>query len=175
MAIVALSLVRPTSAATAAATDAQRAAFKQAYATAQQQGGNAWRAQALGLHDYVLYPYLEAAALRHDLATLDLARVQGYLAAHPGLLPADDLRRAFLGELARRQDWTGFLALYQDGLGDALTCDALQARMAQGQPLNFDRDLAALWDKPGLPNACDKVLSAAHDAGLLTDARLWTR
>lgn len=175
MAIVALSLVRPTSAATAAATDAQRAAFKQAYATAQQQGGNAWRAQALGLHDYVLYPYLEAAALRHDLATLDLARVQGYLAAHPGLLPADDLRRAFLGELARRQDWTGFLALYQDGLGDALTCDALQARMAQGQPLNFDRDLAALWQKPSLPSACDPVQSAAHDAGLLTPTRLWAR
>lgn len=175
MAIVALSLMRPASAATAASTAAQRAAFKQAYATAQQQGGNAWRAQAQGLHDYVLYPYLEAAALRHDLATLDLARVQGYLAAHPSLLPADDLRRAFLGELARRQDWTGFLALYQDGLGDALTCDALQARMAQGQPLNFDRDLAALWQKPSLPGACDPVQSAAHDAGLLTPTRLWAR
>ena len=77
--------MRPASAATAAATDAQRAAFKQAYTTAQQQGGDAWRAQAQGLRDYVLYPYLEAAALRHDLSTLDLARVQGYLAAHPGL------------------------------------------------------------------------------------------
>ena len=175
MAVVALSLMRPAVAATAAATDAQRAAFKQAYATAQQQGGDAWRAQAQGLRDYVLYPYLEAAALRHDLSTLDLARVQGYLAAHPGLLPADDLRRAFLGELARRQDWTGFLALYQDGLGDALTCDALQARMAQGQPLNFDRDLAALWQKPSLPGACDPVLGAAHDAGMLTPTRLWAR
>lgn len=176
MAIAVLALVHGASAAaTTAPTDAQRAAFKQAYATAQQQGGDAWRGQAQGLRDYVLYPYLEAAALRHDLATLDLARVQSYLTRYPAMIPADDLRRAFLGELARRQDWSGFLALYQDGLGDALTCDALQARMAQGQPLDFDRDLAALWQKPALPGACDPVLGAAHDAGLLTPTRLWAR
>ncbi len=175
MAIVVLAFVRtPLASAAAIPTDAQRAAFKQAYATAQQ-GGDAWRAQAQGLRDYVLYPYLEAAALRHDLATLDRARVQGYLSRYPAMIPADDLRRAFLGELARRQDWTGFLALYQDGLGDALTCDALQARMAQGQRLDFDRDLAALWQKPSLPHACDPVLAAAHDAGLLTPTRLWRR
>lgn len=176
IAIVVLALVRSTSAsAVAAPTDAQRAAFRQAYAIAQQQGGDAWRAQAQELRDYVLYPYLEAAALEHDLAALDLAHVQAYLSRHPGLIPADDLRRAFLGELARRQDWAGFLTLYRDGLGDALTCDALQARMAQGQPLEFDRDLAALWQKPSLPNACDPVLAAAHDAGLLTPTRLWAR
>ncbi|MGA0587191.1 transglycosylase SLT domain-containing protein [Dyella sp. KRB-257] len=176
IAIVVLALVRSASASAAdASTDARRAAFKQAYATAQQQGGDAWRAQARGLRDYVLYPYLEAAALEHDLATLDLARVQAYLSRHPGSIPADDLRRAFLGELARRQDWTGFLALYRGGLGDALTCDALQAHMAQGQRLDFDRDLAALWQKPSLPDACDPVLAAAHEAGLLTPTRLWAR
>lgn len=176
LAMVVLTLVRSTSAIAAdTPTDAQRAAFEQAYATAQQQGGDAWRAQAQGLRHYVLYPYLEAAALEHDLATLDLARVQAYLTRYPAMIPADDLRRAFLGELARRQDWTGFLALYRDGLGDALSCDALQARMAQGQPLDFDRDLAALWQKPSLPNACDPVLGAAHDVGLLTPSRLWAR
>lgn len=176
LAMVVLTLVRSTSATAAdTPTDAQRAAFEQAYATAQQQGGDAWRAQAQGLRHYVLYPYLEAAALEHDLATLDLARVQAYLSRHPGLIPAEDLRRAFLGELARRQDWAGFLALYRDGLGDTLACDALQAHMAQGRPLDFDRDLAALWQKPSLPNACDPVLAAAHDAGLLTPSRLWAR
>ena len=47
--------------------------------------------------------------------------------------------------------------------------------MAGGARLDFDRDLATLWKKPSLPNACDPVLSAAHDQGLLTPARLWTR
>jgi soluble lytic murein transglycosylase len=153
---------------------AQRAAFKQAYAAAQQ-GGDGWRPLAGGLRDYPLYPYLQAAALQHDIQQIDRASVESYLAQYPDWIPAADLRRAFLRELARRQDWGTFLALYQPGLGDTLACDALQARLAGGGTLDFERDLAGLWAKPNLPDACDPVLAAAHDQGLLTDARLWTR
>lgn len=154
--------------------DAQRAAFRQAYAAAQQ-GGDGWRSLASGLRDYPLYPYLQAAALQHDIRQLDRASVESYLAQYPDWIPAADLRRAFLLELARRQDWSTFLALYQSGLGDTLACDALQARLAGGGTLEFERDLAALWTRPSLPDACDPVLAAAHDQGLLTEARLWTR
>ena len=153
---------------------AQRAAFRQAYAAAQQ-GGDGWRPLASGLRDYPLYPYLQAAALQHDIQQIDRASVESYLAQYPDWIPAADLRRAFLRELARRQDWGTFLALYQPGLDDALACDALQARLAGGGTLDFERDLAGLWAKPDLPDACGPVLAAAHDQGLLTDARLWTR
>jgi soluble lytic murein transglycosylase len=155
-------------------TDAQRAAFKQAYAAARQ-GGDGWRALAGNLADYPLYPYLEAAALTHDLRQLDRAPVDAYLKRYPDLIPAADLRRDYLLELMRRKDWTTFQSLYQPGLGDALACGALQARLAQGARLDFERDLAALWGKPSLPNACDPVIAAAHDQGLLTPARLWER
>ena len=155
-------------------TTAQRAAFKQAYAAAQQ-GGDDWRGLATGLHDYPLYPYLQAAALEHDIQQIDLATVESYLKQYPDWIPAADLRRDFLLELARRQDWNGFLALYQPGINDALSCDALQAQLASGSTLDFDKDLAVLWAKPNLPNACDPVLNTAHDQGLLTSARLWTR
>lgn len=160
--------------AAAAPNTAQRDAFRQAYAAAQQ-GGAGWRSLAAGLRDYPLYPYLPAAALEHDIRQTDLATVQAYLATYPDALPAADLRRDFLLELARRQDWNDFLALYQPGLGEALGCDALQARLARGDTLDFDPDLAALWARPSLPDACDPVLAAAHDQGLLTPARLWTR
>jgi soluble lytic murein transglycosylase len=153
---------------------AQRAAFRQAYAAAQQ-GGDGWQSLAGGLRDYPLYPYLQAAALQHDIQQIDRASVESYLTQYPDWIPAADLRRAFLRELARRQDWGTFLALYQPGLGDTLACDALQARLAGGGTLDFERDLADLWAKPNLPDACDPVLAAAHDQGLLTDARLWTR
>ena len=168
-------------------TEAQRAAFKQAYATAQQ-GGDAWRAQAQNLAGYPLYPYLEAAALTHDLRQLDRAPVDAYLKRYPDLIPASDLRRDYLLELARRKDWATFQSLYQPGLGDALACDALQARLAQSAPaaatssasaagakLDFQRDLATLWNKPNLPNACDPVIAAAREQGLLTAQRLWER
>jgi soluble lytic murein transglycosylase len=154
---------------------AQRAAFRQAWDAATQQGGDGWRALAAGLRDYPLYPYLPFAALEHDIRTVDLPTVQAYLRQYPDLIPAQDLRRDFLQELARRKDWNGFLALYQPGINATLACDALQAKLAGGAPLDFQRDLADLWARPGLPGACDPVLQAAHDQGLLTDARLWTR
>jgi len=173
LALVALGLGAATT-AVADGTDAERLRFRQAYASAQQ-GGDAWRAQAAGLEGYVLFPYLEAASLEHDLRTLDRARVDAYLARYPGLIPAADLRRDFLGELARRKDWTTFAAMYQPGLGDALSCFALQGRLSRNEPLVFERDLADLWKKASLPNACDPVIAAAHDQGLLTPDRLWSR
>jgi soluble lytic murein transglycosylase len=163
-----------TAQAVGSSATAQRAAFKQAYAAAQQ-GGDDWRNLATGLRDYPLYPYLQAAALEHDIQQTDRTTVESYLKQYPDWIPAADLRRDFLLELARRQDWNDFLALYQPGINDALSCDALQARLANGGTLDFEQDLAALWAKPNLPSACDPVLNAAHDQGLLTTARLWTR
>ncbi|UPG94095.1 transglycosylase SLT domain-containing protein [Luteibacter aegosomatissinici] len=162
-------------AAQAEGTDTQRTRFRQAYATASQQGGDAWRAQAAGLETYAIYPYIEAAALTHDLRTLDSARVQDYLRRYPGMIPAADLRRDFLGELARRKDWASFTAMYQPGLGDSLTCYNLQAKLARGEKLVFETDMADLWRKASLPNSCDPVIAAAHDQGLLTNDRLWSR
>ncbi|MDE3210577.1 MAG: transglycosylase SLT domain-containing protein [Pseudomonadota bacterium] len=155
-------------------TTDQRAAFKQAYAAARQ-GGDGWRALARGLRDYPLYPYLQEAALEHDIQQTDLATVTAYLRQYPDGIPAADLRRAFLLELARRRNWAGFMALYQPGLGVTLSCDALQAKLAGGGQLDFDNDLARLWSRSNLPGACDPVLDAAHEQGLLSRARLWTR
>ena len=100
-------------------TEAQRTAFKQAYAAAQQ-GGDGWRTAASTPQDYPLYPYLEATSLTHDIRQIQRPQVEDYLKRYPGLLPAADLRRDFLAELARRQDWDTFLAMYQPGLGDAV-------------------------------------------------------
>jgi soluble lytic murein transglycosylase len=151
----------------------QRAQFKQAYAAAQK-GGDGWRALAAGLKGYPLYPWLGAAALEHDLRTLDPAPVRAYLKRYPDLLPAYDLRRHYLAELARRKDWADFQALYKPDMGNALTCDALQARMAHGESVHWS-DLAELWKSPSLPNSCDPVQNWAQAHGLLTRERLWAR
>lgn len=155
-------------------TDAQRDAFKRAYASAQQ-GGDGWRTLAGNLANYPLYPYLEAAALTHDLRQLDRKPIDDYLQRYPGLIPANDLRRDFLLEVARREDWETFLSMYQPGMGDTLSCYALRAQMSRGVALDFDRDLSTLWTRANLPNACDPVINAAHDQGLLTGPRLWAR
>lgn len=151
----------------------QRAAFRAAYAAATQ--GQPWQPLAQGLAGYPLYPYLEAAQLQHDIKTVAPAQVQAYLQRYAGLIPAKDVRRAELEWSAQQKDWATFTRFYQPGLGDALACDALQAKLASGTPLDFDRDLAALWQKTSLPSACTPVLDAAFAQGLLTPARVWAR
>lgn len=151
----------------------QRDAFRAAYAVARKGGD--WRPLAKGLETYPLYPYLEAAALQHDIQTAPRAEVDAYLQRYDGTIPADDLRGAELRWLAKQRDWTGFQHFYRPGLGDTLTCHALQARIAQGEPLDFDRDLAELWQDTSLPSACQPVLNAAFVQGLLTPQRVWDR
>lgn len=151
----------------------QRDAFRAAYAAAQN--GQDWRALAQGLQDYPLYPYLEAAALQHDIKTASTAQIDAYLQRYAGMIPADDVRKAELGWSAEQKDWANFRHFYQPGLGDTLTCDALQATLAQGKPLDFDRDLAALWQQTSAPSACTPVFAAAAAQGLLTPQRVWDR
>jgi soluble lytic murein transglycosylase len=151
----------------------QREAFRAAYTAAFN--GQDWRPLAKGLESYPLYPYLEAAALEHDLAHADRAEIAAYLARYPDLIPAQDLRRDELTQLAKQQDWNDFLSFYRPGLGNALTCDALEAKLAQGGKLDFKQDLAALWDKSSLPDECESVLDMAHAQGLLTPQRVWAR
>ena len=148
----------------------QRETFRAAWAAAQQ-GDPGWKKRARGLDDYPLYPYLPAAALEHDLENASAAQVQDYLDRYPGLIPARDLRRDYLLLLAQRSDWTTFRAFYHPGLGDTLACRDIEARWAAGARLDFERDLAALWDQPSLPAACAGALDLAAQAGLLTPAR----
>jgi soluble lytic murein transglycosylase len=175
IAVLTLFLAAPcgSAQAPAPATAQQRDAFRAAYAAAQN--GQDWQALAQGLKDYPLYPYLEAAALQHDIKTVSTTAVDAYLQRYAGMIPATDLRKAELGWLAQQKDWAGFQHFYQPGLGDTLTCDALQANLAQAKPLDFQRDLASLWQQTRLPSACAPVLDAAATQGLLTSDRVWGR
>ncbi len=176
-AVVALSTIAAVATAQAPAPaptrQQQRDAFRTAYAAAE--AGQDWRPFAKGLQDYPLYPYLEAAALQHDIKTATPAAIDAYLARYPDLIPAGDLRNAALRWTAQQKDWATFRHFYEPGLGDTFTCDALQANLADGKRLDFDRDLAQLWQRTQLPSACTPVLQAAAAQGLLTPQRVWDR
>ncbi|HEX5353725.1 MAG TPA: transglycosylase SLT domain-containing protein [Rhodanobacteraceae bacterium] len=151
----------------------QRGAFRAAYAAARN--GQDWRPLAKGLLHYPLYPYLEAAALQHDIQTATPAEIDTYLQRYAGMIPADDLRKAELRWQAEQKNWKTFRHFYRPDLGDTLSCDALQANLAAGKHLDFERDLAPLWQQAGLPSACTPVLDAAAAQGLLTSQRVWDR
>lgn len=156
----------------------QRAQFRSALAIAAKPPESAWKRYAAALEEarYPLTPYVELAALRPRVAKLARAEVEAFLKRWPDTLPARDLREAYLRELARRGDWTGFRAMWQDSADRELRCNALQARLAAGEKLDFARDLDALWQgSRALPAACDPVLAAAHRGGVITDAQIRDR
>ncbi|HEY6893491.1 MAG TPA: transglycosylase SLT domain-containing protein [Rhodanobacteraceae bacterium] len=154
----------------------QRDQFRAAYAAVQRTPPGEWKKLASGLDDYPLYPYLEAAVLRRNLAKASRADVERFLKRWPDSLPESDLRAAYLRELARRGEWSTFRAFWNGSRDRDLVCDALAARLAAGEKLDYANDIAPLWTNPrALPGACDGVLANARTSGTLTDALVWTR
>jgi soluble lytic murein transglycosylase len=154
----------------------QREQFRSAYAAAQRTPPGEWKKLATGLDDYPLYPYLEAAVLRRSIAKASRADVERFLKRWPDSLPESDVRDAYLRELARRGEWSTFRTFWKSSRDRDLQCDALAARIAAGEKLDYANDIAPLWTNPRtLPGACDGVLANARANGLVTDALVWTR
>ena len=154
----------------------QREQFRAAYAAASRTPPGEWRKLAGGLESYPLYPYLEAAALRRNIAKTQHADIERFLARWPDTLAASDVRDAYLRELARVGDWTTFRKQWKGSRDRDLQCDALAARAAAGEKLDFTADIEPLWTNlKTLPDACAIPLAGARANGLITDERVWKR
>jgi len=162
--------------ATAQDRSTQREEFRSAYAAASRTPPGEWKKLAGALQDYPLYPYLESTALRRTIGKASRADIERFLAHWPDSLPENDVREAWLRELARRGDWTSFRTFWKGSRDRDLQCDALRARLAAGDKLDFVADIQPLWTNPRtLPAACDPVIAVVRGNGTLTDARVWDR
>lgn len=156
----------------------QRVQFREALATAAKPPEGAWKRLSAGLEEagYPLTPYIELAALRLRIGQLEPGEVERFLGHWPDSLAASDLREAYLRELARRNDWTAFRALWRDNPARDLRCNELQARLAGGAKLDYAADIDVLWQgSQALPGACDAVLRAARQGGALSEAHVRER
>lgn len=161
------------SAAAAAPGDETRAAFAAALARAES-GAPAGPADE-ALRGYVLYPYLEAARLRAQLARgtqVDEA-AQDWLASNPGLPITREVRREWLASLAARQDWARFLAAFEPALEDAaLECHRFQAWIETGGYPELRDELLAMWMTGAqMPQSCVAPFGWLRAQGLLTAER----
>lgn len=147
-----------------------RAQFLVAHAQARR--GLDWRAAATGLEDYPLWPYLEAAALRHQPARHTLTTVQDFLAAYGDTPPGKRVRQDVLLAWAKAQRWSDFLAIHQAGVADGkLQCHAWTARwQATPQAIEALREAAGLWrSTPRVEPACAPAFAALEASGQLAD------
>jgi len=156
--------------------DAQRPQLRAALEAAES--GRFDAARYAGLQSHPVWPWIEYAALSHDIATLSDAQAWDFLQRRQDLPVAGLFRGQWLAELARRQDWPAFLATWQPRENVALRCDELQARRATGNAdAQWTADAQAIWLSSGksLPDACDPVFAALDGAGGLTPPLRWQR
>lgn len=144
---------------------AARAEFLAAY-TAANEGRSPAGDDSAALLAYPLYPYLQAARLRRELAqpspAADLdARIAALLASSGDALAMRELRRAWLLSLADRGDWAAFLANYSETTADAtLRCQALNAKLALNPTPALSQPITELWlSGEKSPAACDGVFA----------------
>jgi soluble lytic murein transglycosylase len=127
------------------------------------------------LRSYVIYDYLAAARLRHELELhpgdeLDAA-IDTFLSAHARQPVSRSLRHDWLANLAERRRWDWFLPRSGDVSDPALICDRLQARLDTGDLKGLGSDVLVRWNLPQKqPHECDAVFAWLRQQGLISPA-----
>jgi soluble lytic murein transglycosylase len=87
------------------------------------------------LREHELFPYVEYWRLSMDIEQAWPNQIQAFLSKTDGMLVAERMRAKWLRELARREQWTDFLAMSRQlsTWDTELTCYSLQARIALGE------------------------------------------
>ena len=154
----------------------QRARFVQAEAALRKGDRARFRSLRDTLSDYPLYPYLLFADLSRRLGSARSAEVEAFLERHADTPLAWQLRRAWLGQLARRGDWQGYLAAYDGSSEATLRCQWLRALIDADRADEAMPHVEALWLVGySQPPACDPVFAAWRAGGYLTRERVWHR
>lgn len=166
---------------------AQRQAFLAAERLLTRDGGvadrTAYRALALTLGGYPLYPYLQARNLRQRLAAgvaeakqLD-DEVGAFLQRYDGLPPADRLRAAWVEHLAAARRWAQLLRVLPDGIGDARPeCWRRRALLHSGRVDEALQGIEKVWlVGRSQPDNCDPLFARWRERGGFTAERVWRR
>jgi len=154
-----------------------RREFIAAYEAAASGTSLAVPADSLALQAYVLYPYLQAARIEHELARTDASwstldeRAQRFLSAHGAKPVARIVRRALLASLGRRAQWKAFVDNYDAAAANiALECQSFNARIALGDTVDLDSVIIARWLSPyKLPRECEPAFQWLRAKGSLSD------
>jgi soluble lytic murein transglycosylase len=128
------------------------------------------------LNNYPLYPYLVYDDLLLKLKTLPKKEVDAFLQNYAQSLLAEDLRTAWLRELAKQKKWQWYLDYYKDSKNIQLQCYYAAALLQLGASEKAYQRARSLWlSGYSRPNACDSVFAAWMKTGALTNTLVWQR
>jgi soluble lytic murein transglycosylase len=153
-----------------------RAQFLDARKALNENRMDSYRKLARKLRDYPLYPYLEYWELRDRLTRAGNREVQAFLRRYDDQPVAARMRRAWLYQLARRQDWKRYLDVYEGGQPAELQCYRLQAKLHTGDHESLVDAALPLWLVGySQDSACDPVFEYLEEKDRLTSGLVWER
>lgn len=122
------------------------------------------------LKSYPLYPYLEYRQISQDMSQLTVKQVDDFLATHPTLPSSRSLQSNFLNELARREDWKGFLHFASEPPKSlSQRCNYYYAKWSTGNKTEALAETSGIWlSSSSLPDDCDKLFAVWRSAGKQT-------
>lgn len=139
-------------------------------------------AESRALRDYALYPYLDAARLRHALSRVAddrtdpplEARIRAFLAAQGDAPVARELRQEWLSYLGVRERWADFETDAPPALPDlSLRCHAYNARLERRDLDGLREAVLADWlEHRDAPTACRRIFAWLDTPNRLTDAEV---
>lgn len=158
--------------------DTLRREFRTALADARA-GRTPAQEDSAALRAYVLFPYLEGARIQSLIArapagTADSA-AERFLSSYGDVVIAREVRRLWLLDLAKRQQWGKFLERYEADTAE-LACYRWQARIAIDNSPALKDELLAFWvDAAQMPSACVPPFNWLEASGALTPAAIEQR
>lgn len=154
--LVALLLSIATGGALATSLAEQRQLFTELERSARADPDGAWRLRAEPLKDYVLWPYVEYAALAARPKSTPAAQVRAFLRLRAGSPLAMRLRRAMLEEWSKQQRWSDVLTLDHADVGERGDCLVYAAAIAIGRvEVALAQRMLATWlQARDFPPAC---------------------
>src|SRR5688500_5509340 len=110
-----------------------------------------------------LYHWLQATVLRRQISTVAPGTIHAALESIGDQPAGRWLRAAWLGELAKREDWPNYRAEYRGSDDLKLRCADLRSRMGSsvGEDAGWVADARNLWlTGSSLPSLCDAPMAS---------------
>ena len=126
---------------------------------------------------HVLEPYARYWYLQLRIEEAEPEEIQAFLQAHEGSYLADQLRRAWLRVLGKREQWALYDAEYAKLARSELELDCYYAlaRVREGD-LAAAEEAFTVWDAAReIPEGCQPLVAELHAAGKLDARQVWLR
>jgi len=151
-----------------------RKLFLQAEESLKSRDDESYFLLADQLKDYPLYPYLQYQWLKKNL-TKD-GQVKHFLEQYQSSRYASPLKRKWLHNLVKRNEWETYLEFYSASSDDKLTCYYHRAQYKTGDKETALKGAAKLWAVgKSQPKACDPLFAELKKSRHFNEYLVWKR